>query len=116
MKTLGAEHTLTPRVITVDKNPAYPKALTELKEAGMLPTQSELRQIKYLNNLVEQDHRFIKDSSNRGSASSPLRRRGEPCKDTRVMHMIRKGQIKGVEKGDARGQVLFIANLFGVAA
>jgi transposase, IS6 family len=59
-KTLGAEHTVPPRVITVDKNPAYPKALPELKEAGMLPTQSELRQVKYLNNLVEQDHRFIK--------------------------------------------------------
>src|SRR5690242_2989176 len=47
-KMLGAEHTVPPRVITVDKNPAYPKALTALKEAGMLPSQSELRQSKYL--------------------------------------------------------------------
>ncbi len=32
-----------------------------------------------------------------------------------VMHMIRKGQVKGVGKGDIPGQVSFIASLFGVA-
>jgi transposase, IS6 family len=49
-----------PRVINVDKNAAYPKAIADLKAAGTLPEQVELRQVKYLNNLVEQDHRFIK--------------------------------------------------------
>ncbi len=49
-----------PRVITVEKHAAYPKAMAELKAAGMLPEQVELRQVKYLNNLIEQDHRFIK--------------------------------------------------------
>jgi len=49
-----------PRVITVDKNAAYPKAIAELKAAGLLPEQVELRQVKYLNTLIEQDHRFIK--------------------------------------------------------
>jgi transposase, IS6 family len=51
-----------PRVINVDKNAAYPKAIAELKAAGILPEAVELRQVKYLNNLVEQDHRFIKRS------------------------------------------------------
>jgi transposase, IS6 family len=59
-KTLAAPHTSTPRVITVDKNPTYPKALKELKAEGILPDACELRQSKYLNNLLEQDHRFIK--------------------------------------------------------
>jgi transposase-like protein len=36
-KTLKAIHTQTPRVITVDKNPAYPKAIKELKSAKKLP-------------------------------------------------------------------------------
>ena len=31
MKTLNASHTITPRVINVDKNAAYPKAFRELK-------------------------------------------------------------------------------------
>ena len=59
-KTLEATHTVTPRVITVDKNAAFPKALADLKRAGAVPAICELRQVKYLNNLVEQDHRFIK--------------------------------------------------------
>ena len=48
------------RVINVDKNAAYPKAMADLKATSLLPEEVELRQVKYLNNLVEQDHRFIK--------------------------------------------------------
>ena len=59
-KALKSSHTSKPRVITVDKNPAYPAAIKELKEEGFLPEACEVRQIKYLNNIVEQDHRFIK--------------------------------------------------------
>jgi len=53
-------HTVTSRVITVDKNAAYPKALHELQAAGAVPIACELRQSKYFNNLIEQDRRFIK--------------------------------------------------------
>jgi len=55
-KMLKAMHTQTPRVITVDKNPAYPKAIDELKAKKELPKKVKLRQKKYLNNIVEQDH------------------------------------------------------------
>jgi transposase-like protein len=59
-KTLAASQTVEPRVITVGKNAAYPKAFNELKAAETLASPCELRRSKYLNNLVEQDHRFIK--------------------------------------------------------
>jgi len=59
-KAMKAVHTQEPRVINVDKNAAYPKAIDELKGKEELFEQVELRQNKYLNNLVEQDHRFIK--------------------------------------------------------
>ena len=59
-KTLEASHTVSPCVITVDKNAAYPKAFNELKEDDVVLQRCELRQIKYLNNIIEQDHRFIK--------------------------------------------------------
>src|SRR5690242_17334382 len=36
-----------PRVINVDKNAAYPKAMADLKAAGILPDHVELRQVKY---------------------------------------------------------------------
>ncbi len=50
LKTLKALHTGSPRVITVDKNPAYPKAIKELIADKQLPTTVKLRQKKYLNN------------------------------------------------------------------
>jgi transposase, IS6 family len=60
LKTLATSHTTEPRVINVDKNAAYPKAFAELKAEGLIPAPCELRQVKYLTNLVEQDHRFLK--------------------------------------------------------
>ena len=59
-KALAQPHTVNPRTITVDKNPAYPKAVAEMKEDGELWRCSRLRQFKYLNNIVEQDHRRMK--------------------------------------------------------
>jgi transposase, IS6 family len=59
-KVLAAPQSSTPRVITVDTNAAYPKAFKELKAERMMLGPCELRQSKYLNNLIEQDHRFIK--------------------------------------------------------
>jgi IS6 family transposase len=79
-KTLGALHTVAPQVITVDKNAAYPKALKELQAEGAIADSCDLRQVKYLNNIVEQDHVSSNGWSNQGWASFRWRRRGEPCK------------------------------------
>ncbi len=115
-KTLTAPHTTTPRVINVDKNAAYPKAFKELKDEGTLPDSGELRQVKYLNNLVEQDHRFIKRRVKPGLGFFSFETAWHTLQGYEVMHMVRKGQIRGVEKGDILGQIAFIARLFGVAA
>jgi IS6 family transposase len=106
----------TPRVITVDKNAAYPKAIAELKASGTLPKSVELRQVKYLNNLVEQDHRFIKRLVKPGLGFFSVETAGRTLQGYEVMSMIRKGQVRGVDKGDIPGQKAFIASLFGVAA
>ncbi len=108
--------TSAPRVINVDKNAAYPKAIAELKAAGILPESVELRQVKYLNNLVEQDHRFIKRLVKPGMGFFSMETAGRTLQGYEVMHMLRKGQVRGVNKRDITGQVTFIADLFGVAA
>jgi len=64
LATAANPATAVPRVINVDKNAAYPKAIADLKAAGALPEHVELRQVKYLNNLIEQDHRFIQPFPN----------------------------------------------------
>ena len=49
-----------PRVITLDGYAASHRAVAKLKEVGTLPCRVQVRSCKYLNNLVEQDHRRIK--------------------------------------------------------
>ena len=49
-----------PRVINVDGDKAYPPVIRELKQENSLPSSILLRIKKYLNNMIEQDHRFIK--------------------------------------------------------
>ena len=106
---------MTPRVITVDKNAAYPKAVKELKGAGNLATSCELRQRKYLNNLVEQDHRFIKRLTKPGMGFFSFETAWKTLHGFEIMNIMRKGQVQSVEKGDVRGQVALVAQLFGVA-
>lgn len=115
-KTLAAPHTTTPRVITVDKNAAYPKAFNERQAQGAIPDRCELRQVKYRNNIVEQDHRFIKRRVKPGLGFFSPETAWNTLQGYEVMNMVRKGQMRGVEKGDIMGQVVFIASLFGVAA
>jgi transposase-like protein len=50
----------TPRVITLDAYAASHRAISELKSAGTMPQRVRIRSSKYLNNVVEQDHRRIK--------------------------------------------------------
>src|SRR5260370_24687134 len=59
-RDIASEQYSAKRLHKQSKNVAYPKAIAELKAAGTLPEPVELRQIKYLNNLIEQDHRVIK--------------------------------------------------------
>ena len=105
-----------PRVINVDKNAAYPRAIADLKASGVLPESVELRQVKYLNNLIEQDHRFIKRRVKPGLGFFSFETAWSTLQGYESMNLIRKGQVYGVEKGDILGQVAFIARLFGVAA
>jgi transposase-like protein len=49
-----------PRVITLDGYAASHRAVDKLKAAGRLPRRVRVRSSKYLNNVIEQDHRRIK--------------------------------------------------------
>lgn len=114
-KTLNASHTQTPRVINVDKNAAYPPAVDDLKADEQLPETTELRQVKYLNNRVEQDHRFIKRLTKPGMGFGSFNTARRTLRGIEAMNMVRKGQAQGVEKGDVRAQVELVSQLFGVA-
>ncbi len=69
-----------------------------------------------MNNVLEQDHRFIKK---RIAASLWFRSVGGALNTIagyEAMHMIRKGQIRWLAKGDVVGQIRFIHLIYGMAA
>jgi len=115
-KTLKAVHTRTPRVITVDKNAAYPKAIDKLKADEELPKEVKLMQKKYLNNIVEQDHRGIKRLVKPGMGFGSFNTARRTIKGYETMHMLKKGQVKKVEKGAVIERIKFIAEIFGLVA
>ncbi|MBL4707040.1 MAG: IS6 family transposase [Flavobacteriales bacterium] len=49
-----------PEKVTVDKSGSNKAALKAINEPLTKDQEIEIRQVKYLNNIVEQDHRFIK--------------------------------------------------------
>src|SRR3954454_16313361 len=112
-KMFSAEGNPMARVINVEKNPA---AVRALKAEGWLPRRVQLRQCRYLNNVVEQDHQVVKKrlwlDKGYGSFQSAWR----TLQGIGAVHMIRKGRVRWLSKGDVLGQAFFIAGLFGIAA
>ena len=115
-KALGQPHVVNPYVINVDKNPAYPRAFADLKKSGILPKRCKLRQVKYLNNIVEADHRFIKRQSRNKQWFRSFTSAENTISGYEIMNMIKKGQVRWVAKGNIVAQNNFIVSLFDAAA
>ena len=105
-----------PRVINVDGHPAYPVAVAELKSSGELGRNCQCRRSPYMNNILEQDHRYVK----KRVVASQWFRSVDGALNTiagyEAMNIIRKGQIRWLPKTDTIGQVRFIERTFGIAA
>ncbi|MGT2477394.1 IS6 family transposase [Paraburkholderia terrae] len=81
-----------PQIITVDKSGANLAALQAINSERQTPIK--IRQNKYLNNLVEQDHRAVKRIIKPMMGFKSLRCARVILSGIEVMHMIRKGQMK----------------------
>ena len=101
-----------PRVINVDKNPAYPRAVEDLKREGAIGRRCRLRQCKYLNNVVEQDHRNVKSRTWLAKGYGSLPTAWRTLRGIEAMDMVRKGRVRWVAKSDPVGQAKFIGKLF----
>ncbi|MBD1849114.1 DDE-type integrase/transposase/recombinase [Cyanobacteria bacterium FACHB-502] len=75
-----------------------------------------MRQSKYLNNLVEQDHRNIKRIVKPMMGVKTFNSARRTLSGLEAMNMIRKGQVNSIDRGDIVSQVKLIEVLFGVAA
>jgi transposase-like protein len=94
-----------PEKITIDKSGANTAAINSVNaDAGL---NIQIRQCKYLNNIVEQDHRAIKRRTRPMLGFKCFRSAAKIISGIETMHMIRKGQLDGPQ-----GQSLSAAQLF----
>jgi len=84
-----------PKKITIDKSGANTAAIVSIQADSGLPI--EMRQSKYLNNVVEQDHRAIKRISRPMLGFKTFRCAHILIAGIEIMHMIRKGQLAGIK-------------------
>jgi IS6 family transposase len=114
VRAIKASGNPMPRVMNVDKNPAYPAAVEALKAEGVLPSRVRLRQCKYLNNVIEQDHRIVKKRAWLAKGYGSFQSAWGTLQGIEAVNMIRKGRVRWLAKDDALGQALFITDLFGL--
>jgi transposase-like protein len=60
LKMMRADHRRLPFTIGVDKHASYPEAFVTSVKDKILPSDCQLRRVKYLNNVIERDHRAIR--------------------------------------------------------
>ena len=94
-----------PQTITLDGYAASHRAVRELKADGSLAADTKLRSLKYFNNLIEQDHRGVKQRVAVMLGFKRLRNALITIAGIELMHRIRKGQFGlghlGVQGGAA---------------
>ena len=95
LRSVGHPH---PRVINVDGNPSYPKVIGELKQTGELGRHCRCRPVRYLNNIVEQDHRAVKRRVKASQGFRCFDAAARTIQGIETMNMIRKGQIRWLAK------------------
>jgi IS6 family transposase len=113
---MRAEHRRLPFSISVDKNAAYPETFSTSQEERVIPKDCKLRRVKYLNNVIEQDHRFIKKKVRASQCFKRFHTAERTLEGIEAAHMMRKGQVKRLDGRDSAGQAKFVESLFGVAA
>jgi IS6 family transposase len=104
-----------PQVINTDKAPTYAAALVELKAEGKCPKDTQHRQVKYLNNIVESDHGKLKQLIRPVRGFKSMKTAYATIKGFEVMRALRKGQaaIFNLTR-DIRGEARLIERAIGL--
>jgi putative transposase len=98
----------TPAKITIDGSDANAAAIEDYNEKH--DAEVEIRQVKYLNNIVEQDHRAIKRRVRPMLGFKSFWSAAATLAGIELMHMIRKGQMKATGRLRPAQQFYALAN------
>ena len=113
---MRADHRPLPFTIGTDKHASYSEAFAASVAEKILPRDCKLRRVKYLNNVIEQDHRTVRRRWRAMQCFRSFHTAERALEGIESLHMTRKGQAKRLEGRDAAGQARFVEGLFGVAA
>jgi transposase-like protein len=103
-----------PRVITIDRYTATEVAINEMIYRGILSVGTSIMKTKYLNNIIEQDHRFIKRKTRPMLGFGNFKMAEKTISGIEIMNMIRKGQVEKIRC--VLCEVHFLNKIMGVAA
>ena len=92
------KHCGLPKKVAIDKSPSNNKALKHIKVNLTQAKQFLIRQVKYLNNIVEQDHRFIKKRVRPTLGFKSFSSAQSTIAGIELHHMLRKNQHQSREK------------------
>lgn len=93
---MRAEQRRLPFSISVDKNAAYPEAFSASQKERVVPKVCKLRRVKYLNNVIEQEHRFIKKKVRASQCFKSFHTAERTLEGIEAINMIRKDQVKRI--------------------
>ncbi len=114
-KLMRAEHRRLLFSISVDRNASYPEAFCASQDEEAVPKDCQLQRVKYLNNVIEQDDRFIKKKVRASQCCKRFYTAERTLEGIEAANMMRKGQVKRLAGNDSHRQAKFVASLFGIA-
>lgn len=82
----------------------------------VVPKDCKLGRVKYLNNVIEQGHRFVKKKVRASQCFKSFHTAEHTLEGIESINMMRKGQVKRLAGNDVQGQAKFVASLFQLAA
>src|SRR5215216_7761438 len=103
-KIIRADHRRLPFTVGTDKHASYPEAFAASIKEKALPHDCKLRRVKYLNNVFEQDHRFIKKRGREGLGYRSFDTAERTLQGVEAMNMMRNGQVKRLDRSDSMRQ------------
>ena len=106
-KSIGAEG--QPEKVNMDKSGANKAGIDEVNSGLSEENKIEVRQVKYLNNIIEQDHRFVKKITYPMKGFKAFRTADGTLQGIELWHMIKKGQMENTEGKSAFEQFYALA-------
>ncbi len=101
---MRADHRRLPLTIGTDRHASYPEAFATSVKERVLPPDCKPRRVKYLNNVIEQDHRAIRRGRRAMQCFRSSHAAGRTLEGVEAARMMRKGQVKRLGGGDVEGR------------